>query len=347
MVRSISKATEENARVKQEQIGARVVVIGGGTGSFAVLSGLKNYAQHITALVSMADDGGSTGVLRDELGALPPGDVRQCLVALSRSSDTMRELFNYRFPKESFAGGHSFGNLFLTALEKITGNFADAVHLAGEVLNVAGQVEPMTLDDIRLVMKLPDGTIIRNEKEIGERAIDGRNTQFWLEPKAKINPAALEAIVSADIVVLAPGDLYTSLAPALLVGGVGDALAASEAKVVYVSNLVTSHGQTDGYKVHDFADEIERFIGRQRLDYVLYNNVTPSDDLLKRYAKDGEYGVEFDTTLMEGKHYRAVGARLISGQAAEARPDDTLFARTYIRHEADVVARQIMKLYFE
>lgn len=333
--------------MRQEHIGARVVVIGGGTGSFALLSGLKNYATHITALVNMADDGGSTGVLRDEMGALPPGDVRQCLVALSGSSDTMRQLFNYRFPKDCFAGGHSFGNLFLTALEKITGSFAEATRLAGQILNVNGSVEPMTLDDVRLVMRQHDGTVVKGEEVIGERVIDGRQTDFWLEPNARINPAALEAIVSADMVVLAPGDLYTSLAPALLVGGVGEALVASEAKLVYVCNLVTSHGQTDGYQVHDFAAEIERFIGRPRLDYVLYNTVAPSSNLLQRYARDSEYGVDYNAAATDGQHYTCIGASLISGHVQQTHPDDTLFARTYIRHDADKLARQIMKLYFE
>lgn len=327
--------------------GVKVVVIGGGTGSFAILSGLKHYTHSITALVSMADDGGSTGVLRDELGALPPGDVRQCLVALSRSSQTMRELFNYRFPKGSFAEGHSFGNLFLSALEKITDNFAEAVSVASEILNVDGRVMPITLDDIRLVMEDANGKVIRNERVIGDEHFTGREMTFRLEPRATLNPAAAEAIADADLVVLAPGDLYTSLAPALLVDGVQAALEKSKAKVVYVCNLVTTHGQTDGFAVHDFAEEIERFIGADRLDFVLYNSKQPSRELLKRYAKDNEFGVGADKKVLEGVHYEAIAASLISDVVREANPHDTLFQRTYIRHDGEKVAKLLMKLYFE
>lgn len=329
-----------------EPQGVKVVVIGGGTGSFALLSGLKQYTQDITALVSMADDGSSTGILRDELGVLPPGDVRQCLVALSRSSLTMRNLFNYRFPQDSFASGHSFGNLFITALEKITNNFAEAVIVASEVLNIVGRVLPITLDNIRLSMENEQGRVIKGEGLICEESFDGRNSRFWLEPAATINPEAKQAILDADIVVLAPGDVYTSLAPALLVGGVGEALQKTKAKVAYVCNLVTSHGQTDNFKVHDFAAEIERFIGAPRLDYVLYNSKQPSADLLKRYAKDKEFGVEIDKVAFDKAHYTAIGKELISTTVQEANPHDSLFKRTYIRHDGERVAKQLLKLYF-
>ncbi len=330
-----------------EPQGIKVVVIGGGTGSFALLSGLKHYIQEITALMSMADDGGSTGILRDELGALPPGDIRQCLVALSRSSYTMRELFTYRFPKNSFAGGHSFGNLFLTALEKITDSFPEAVEVASEVLNIVGRVVPMTLDNVRLVMEDEAGNFTRNEHAISEAVFQGKRMQFHLEPQAIINPAAQEALLAADIVVLAPGDLYTSLAPALLVHGVSETLNKTKAKVVYVCNLVTTFGQTDGFAVHDFAAEIERFIGGRQLDYVLYNTKTPQRALLKRYAKEKEFGVKVDETALQKAHYHAVGAELISETIQAQDPHDTLFQRTYIRHDGEKVAKQLLKLYFK
>jgi uncharacterized cofD-like protein len=329
-----------------EKLGANIVVVGGGTGSFTILSGLRNYTNHTTALVSMADDGGSTGVLRDELGVLPPGDVRQCLVALSESSQVMRELFNYRFPGNSFAAGHSFGNLFLTALEKITGSFSEAVIVASEVLKIAGKVMPMTLDDIRLCMQDETGKIIKSEDKIGESSFDGKKVKLNLEPEAKINPLARDAIMKADIVVFAPGDLYTSLAPALLVKGVDEALKKTSAKLVYICNLVTSHGQTTGYKVNDFADEIERFIGSKRLDCVLYNTEKPGGELLKKYARDGEYGVEYDEKLLNRAHYHAIGKPLLSKTIQKSNPNDTLFARTFIRHDSDILARQIMKIYF-
>ncbi len=327
--------------------GVKIVVIGGGTGSFSVLNGLKSYTTCATALVSMADDGGSTGVLRDELGALPPGDVRQCLVALSRSSETMRELFMYRFPKNSFAQGHSFGNLFLSTLEKITGSFAEAVGVASEVLNIAGRVVPITLDNTNLTLKTENGTVISSQSMINMSSFDGQKSELSLQPKAIINPDAAQAIADADMVVLAPGDLYTSLAPALLVKGVSKALINTKAKVIYVCNLVTSRGQTDGFYVHDFANEIERFIDNPRLDYVLFNTDHPSKTLLNRYAKDGEYGVKINKQQLKKAHYQAIGANLLSPRVQKTDPSDVLLARTFIRHDSDKVARQIMKLHFE
>jgi uncharacterized cofD-like protein len=221
-----------------ESIGVKIVVIGGGTGSFTLLSELKNYTHNITALVNMVDDGGSTGVLRDELGVLPAGDIRQCLVALS-TTPRVRDLFNYRFDDGGMKG-HAFGNLFMAALEKMTGSFADAVETASEVLSVKGRVEPITLDDVKMVVKLDDGTVVNGQHNVESLKIpEGQRPWLDLEPEANINPRAKRAIVEADLVVIAPGLLYGSLAPALLVKGVTRALAESKAKKIYVCNLVT------------------------------------------------------------------------------------------------------------
>ncbi len=241
--------------------GLKIAVIGGGTGSFMLLSALKEHTQSLAALVNMADDGGSTGVLRDELGALPPGDVRQCLVALSNTPE-LRELFNYRFDEGSLKG-HAFGNLFLTALEKMTGNFATSVEMAGEVLNITGVVEPITLTDVRLVMRDKTGRQTHGESKIGYMNFAHKKPDLWLEPRAEANPRAIAAIAQADLVIIAPGNLYGSLAPALVVPGVGKALAKCKALKLYVCNLVTKPGQTDGYTVSDFADELERLAGRR------------------------------------------------------------------------------------
>ena len=199
-----------------DYFGVKIVVIGGGTGSFTLLSGLKKYTHSITALVNMVDDGGSTGQLRDELGVLPAGDVRQCLVALS-SSPKVRDLFNYRFDEGSMKG-HAFGNLFMAALEKMTGSFAEAVELASEVLGVNGRVFPITLDDTTMSIKLKDGTTV-NGQHAAESLQIPRGERPWLElkPPAGINPRARQAILDADLVVIAPGLLYGSLAPARLV----------------------------------------------------------------------------------------------------------------------------------
>ena len=328
-------------------MGINIVVIGGGTGSFTLLSGLKNYTHNITALVNMVDDGGSTGQLRDELGVLPAGDVRQCLVALS-TSPKVRDLFNYRFNEGSMKG-HAFGNLFMAALEKMTGNFTEAVKVAGEVLNIRGRVEPITFDNITLVTRLSDGTVVRGQHEAESLIIPvGERPWLDLEPTARINPQARQAILSADLVVIAPGLLYGSLAPALLVSGVTRALAETKAKKVYVCNLVNKPGQTDEFTVADYASEIERFAG-VKLDHVLYNNHRPSQELIDRYAKDGELLVEWNKEELKKKHFYASGKRLIADEVWEntnAASDPLAAQRSLIRHDADRVARELMRIYF-
>lgn len=329
-----------------EQDELKIAVIGGGTGSFTLLSALKNHTSSLAALVNMADDGGSTGVLRDELGALPPGDVRQCLVALSRAPE-IRDLFNYRFDNGSLKG-HAFGNLFLTALEKMTGNFAEGVELAGEILNIVGQVEPITLTNVRLAMKAGDGEVIHGEFRISEHDFKGHRPKMWLEPDAEANPKAEAAIYQADMVVIAPGGLYNSLAPALIVPGIGQALKKTNALTVYVANLVTKPGQSDGFTVCDFADEIERLAGARFLDAVLYNTEAPSDDLMRKYAKAGEHAVEYDTAALHQAHYMAAGAPLLAGTAwrnQHANSDPMSGQRTLIRHDSEVVAQALIELY--
>jgi uncharacterized cofD-like protein len=323
----------------------KIAVIGGGTGSFTLLSGLKEYTSSLTALVNMADDGGSTGLLRDELGVLPPGDVRQCLVALA-NAPKVRDLFNYRFEEGSLKG-HAFGNLFLTALEKMTGNFADGVELASEVLNITGVVEPVTLTNVKLAMRTPSCGEVHGEFAISKCDLKGERPEIWLEPEAAPNPQAVAAIHKADIVVIAPGSLYNSLAPALVVPGIGEALAKSQALKVYVCNLVTKPGQTDGYSVSDFAHEIERFAGRPFLDVVLFNTRQPDAQLLKKYATYGELAVEYDEAVLSAEPYRALGGNLLAGSIWESTSgaDPIAATRTLIRHDPVMVARSIVELY--
>lgn len=324
----------------------RIAVIGGGTGSFTMLSALKRHTSQIAAIVSMADDGGSTGVLRDELGALPPGDVRQCLVALS-DSPKVRELFEYRFDTGTFSG-HSFGNVLLTALEKISGDFTQAVETASEILRIRGTVIPATLDDVRLVMAWEDKSLVLH----GERVIDQghfkhdpREARLSLTPNAKANKRAIAAIEQADIVVVAPGDLYTSLGPLLVINGIGEALARTNAKVFYVANLVSKQGQTDGFTVSDHAAEIERFAGVEFLDYVLYNEGVPTKETAQRYKEEGGYVTVADTDVLAQQHYKAVGGNFL-GQMATTNKGDTLIAkRSLIRHDAAAVASLILDLY--
>jgi uncharacterized cofD-like protein len=317
----------------------KLVLIGGGTGSFTLLSSLKKYFSDITALVNMADDGGSTGVLRDELGVLPPGDVRQCLVALARDP-RMRDLFNYRFEEGTFAG-HSFGNLFLTAVEKTTDDFAEAVDLASDVLNISGRVVPITLDPVTLVADNLDSTVT------GQDSISSANLDkpfMRLEPTPRLNPAAKEAMEEADFIVIAPGRLYGSLAPALIVPGVSEALAAAKAKKAYVCNLVTKPGQTDGFKVHDFATEIERLAGKLKLDYVLYNNAKPDANLLEKYAQEGEYWVDYDESVFAAQQYQAIGGHFVLDTPWRPTAKNDPITRTLIRHDGDAIARALKEI---
>jgi uncharacterized cofD-like protein len=325
---------------------AKIAVIGGGTGSFIVLSALKEYSGSIAALVNMADDGGSTGVLRDELGALPPGDVRQCLVALS-DSPKVRDLFDYRFEKGTFKG-HAFGNLFLTALEQMNGSFSEAIETASEILRVNGVVIPVTLDDVRLKMEWPEASVILK----GERVIDAdyfandpRRATLSLVPAAHPNPAAIEAIMRADIVVIAPGDLYTSLAPLLVIEGIGDALRQTKARTAYVCNLVTKQGQTEGFTVADHADEVERLAGGDFLDYVFYNNQPPDQETAIRYKEEGAYIVKIEEEALKGKKYKAVGSNFL-GEISKRQASDSIPAtRSFIRHKPEAIAVKVMELY--
>lgn len=324
----------------------KIVVIGGGTGSFTLLSALKRYTRSITAIVNMADDGGSTGILRDELGTLPPGDVRQCLVALS-DSPKIRDLFSYRFEEGTFQG-HAFGNLLLSALEKMTGSFAEAVETASEILRVNGTVIPATLDNVRLKMEWPDMSVILH----GERVIDAgyfendpRRAMLSLVPNAYANPDALKAIQQADLIVVAPGDLYTSLGPLLVIKGISEALCYSSVPIVYVANLVTKKGQTEGFTVSDHAKEIERFVGCEFLDYVLYNHQQPSDELARRYKAEGAYLVRASKKELMKRSYTAVPGEFLGAVAASHTSDVLPVTRSLIRHDSNAVARAIMEIY--
>jgi len=324
----------------------KIAVIGGGTGSFTLLSALKEHTSRLAAIVSMADDGGSTGVLRDELGTLPPGDVRQCLVALS-DSPKVRDLFNYRFEEGTF-GGHSFGNILLTALEKATGSFSEAVETASEILRVNGAVIPATLDNVRLKMEWAHiSTILHGERVIDAEYFkhDPRLATLSLVPNAQPNPTALAAIEQADLVVVAPGDLYTSLGPLLVIDGIGEALQHTKATTVYVCNLVTKQGQTAGFTVSDHAAEIERFAGGEFLDYVLYNNQQPTDEVLERYHEEGAYLVEATTNDLRAAHYKARAGKFLGDMAEESVADSLPVTRSLIRHDATAVASALMGIY--
>jgi len=318
-----------------------IVTIGGGTGQFTLLSGLKKYPVHLTAIVSMADDGGSTGVLRDELGVLPPGDIRQCLVALSESDMIMRELFNYRFEQGGFRG-HNFGNIFLSALEKITGSFEEAVRVSGLVLATRGEVIPVTTRSISLVCGAADQTVC-GEDAINSASLSDKET-LRLEPDAYASPKAVAAIETADCLIIGPGNFYCSIIPNLLVKGIPEAVKRSKATVVYNCNLMNKAGHTDGYAVGDYVEEVERFLGRGRIDFVTYNNRMPDRELLERYGEEGKslVAVASADEPFDQVSFRPLPADLISSRPFVQKAGDPI-KRTLIRHDSDVLAALIVQ----
>lgn len=314
----------------------KIVVVGGGTGNFSILRGLRNYEVDLSAIVSMADDGGSTGILRDELGVLPPGDVRQCLVALSNSSNMMRSLMNYRFENGGLEG-HSFGNLLLSALEKVTGSFEKAVEEMGKILFIKGKVIPITTHQVRLKMLLNNRKLLEGEKAVYlSQEIDQGYTSIYLEPFPKANPRAIDEIANADVIVIGPGGLHTSLIPNFLVEGVSEALHSSSAKKVFVTNLMNRKGQTTGFKVSHYLKEISRFIGKDIFDAILVNDQSPPQELIEVYKAEGEL-VENDLN-----DERVILAPFL-GEPKE-QPKKDLLKRSLIRHDSKKLAHELMKI---
>jgi uncharacterized cofD-like protein len=319
----------------------KVVVIGGGTGSFTLLQVLKFWTPDITAIVNMSDDGGSTGILRDELGVLPPGDIRQCLVALSNYPQA-RDLFSYRFGKGKLAN-HTVGNIVLSALELQLGNFTKAVELVSDLLNITGRVLPITEDKHELVLQ--DGKeLVRGENTISKHVISSRDARLFLKPKSRINNQAKTAISKADLIVIAPGNLYGSLLPVFCVKGTANALSSSPAPIVMVANLINKPNHTLNWHVADYANEIERYIGADAIDYILYNKVLPSAELLQKYAADNELPLRIDKRGFENIKAKIIGANLLAKEIYKSDPKDKLIKRTLIRHDALAVVKQLKRL---
>lgn len=318
-----------------------IVVLGGGTGSFALLQDLKNLTPNISAIVNMCDDGGSTGVLRDEYGVLPPGDVRQCLVALSDSHE-LRNLFNFRFGDGRFEG-QSLGNIILSGLELQQGSFDKAVSVASDILQIHGRVVPVTLQSHTLVLQ-DGGREVRGENKIGSDPISSPDARLSLDPVSTINPAAKTAIEEADLIVLAPGNLFGSILPIFAVHGAAEAIADSKGKVVSVTNLVTKPGQTDGWHVVDFVKKIESYLGQGAVNYVLYNNEPISDELIQKYASEGELPVAIDDDRFSEVQAQPMGACLVSQEITQQDPNDTMLRRTLIRHDGARVGKQLKNL---
>jgi uncharacterized cofD-like protein len=329
-----------------------IVTIGGGTGSFTLLSGLKNYQYDISAIVTMADDGGSTGKLRDELGVLPPGDIRQCLVALSDSTEEWRKLMNYRFSTkggvtvsgDSSLEGHNFGNLFLSALEKINGSFSDGIIEAIKILNVQGNVIPVSEDNMRLTIKLNDGKILSGEKELDENE-QIRETGIFevrLSNRIRANKKAVNAIENANFIIIGPGDHYGSIIPNLLINGIKNAIKRTKAKVIFVAPLTNKKGQTENFVVSDYVKNIEKLIGKGRIDFVIYNSKKPQKEMIVKYEKqEGENSLvicKYDND----KKYRIVeGDLLRKEKIIKINGDKLAHTRAFIRHDSSKLARAI------
>jgi uncharacterized cofD-like protein len=289
--------------------GPRIVAIGGGTGLSVLLSGLKRHSSNLTAVVTVADDGGSSGLLRSGLGVLPPGDIRSCLVALADDESLMSRLFQYRFPQDGGLQGHSFGNLFLAALADVTGDFERAVRESTTVLKVRGRVLPATLQSVTLHAELQGGERVAGESSI--TANDRLPLRVWLEPgRPSAVPQALEAISAADLVVLGPGSVYTSIVPNLLIPDVREALKCTRARVVYVCNVMTQPGETDGHSAADHLGALYRHGAEGAIDDVLVNDTPVSSELAAVYRAGGATPVVADHAALAALGVRVVHARL-------------------------------------
>jgi len=318
----------------------KILTIGGGTGSFVVLSGLKKYDIDLYAVVSMADDGGSTGILRDELGVLPPGDIRQCLVALSKSGRTLRELFNFRYANGGLYG-HNFGNIFLSTLEKVTSSFEEAIKEAGHILRIKGRVFPVTLRKTKLVAEFKN-----KKKIIGQHNINNADLtnlkKIKLSPEAIVNPEIIKLIKKVDKIILNPGDLYTSIIPNFLVKGLHEAIRKSKAKKIYVCNLMNKKGHTDNFTILNYVEEIEKYLGNNIINYVIYNKEKPSNILLNKYRKKGEYFVS-PGNINNRSDIKFIFKKLISQNIIKQKKEDRI-NRSLFRHNSDKLAKIIINL---
>lgn len=314
----------------------RIVTIGGGSGSFMVLTGLKKYSADLSAIVNMTDDGGSSGMLRDELGVLPAGDIRQCLLALSQADEALKELFNYRYASGSLSG-HNFGNIFLATLEKVTGDINMSIKTAGHILDINGQVLPVTLKSAKLTAILKNGRKIIGESKIYHAPDLSNIKDFYLEPAASLNPAVAAAIGRADKIIINPGDLYASLIPIFLVKGLGRAIAKASAKVIYVSNSTTKPGQTYGFTLVDYIKTLEKYLGREVIGYAIYNKEKPDQRYIKNLVQTGDLGqlpkIEF------------LGYNLLNHDVYKTKPGDALgHLRSMIKYDPNKLAKIIYNI---
>jgi len=311
--------------------GPMIVAIGGGTGLSTVLEGLKEYTANITAIVAVADEGGSSGRLREEFGMLPPGDIRNCLVSLAEAPQLMRDLFQYRFKEGEGIKGHSFGNIFITAMTQVTGSFKDAVKESSIILAIRGRVLPSSLDKIRLKAEYNDGTIEEGEDKIPHEGKLIR--RIYLVPQdVKSNPEAVEAIRDAEIIIFGPGSLFTSIIPNLLMKQVREEIVKRDVMKLYLCNVMTQHGETDGLTAFDHIDKIIFHTKRNIVNCCLVNSGRLEHDLLAKYAQEKSFPVIFDR-----ERFRKLGVSIFEG--------DVVSKSNYLRHDSKNTAKEVMVVY--
>ena len=318
--------------------GQKLVAIGGGTGLSTLLAGFKRlvgkteeeiWIESLSAIVTVSDDGGSSGRLREELQMLPPGDIRNCMIALSEDSTLLARLFRYRFRGDGELGGHSFGNLFLAALTEVTGDFTEAIRLSSEVLASKGHIFPATISDVRLAAELEDGSVVRGETQISASKLPIRRLR--LEPEQCLPlPEALKAIRAADIITVGPGSLYTSILPNLLVSQVARVIGQSRATKVFVNNLMTQPGETDGYSARKHLETIKKYAPEIHFDYVVVNNRRISEEQAERYAAEGAYQIGIDDAIDDALD-----------QTTEIVRADLLYDGEKVRHNSDRLAQVV------
>lgn len=312
--------------------GPKIVVIGGGTGLSTMLRGLKLYTNNITAIVTVGDDGGGSGKLRADIGMLPPGDIRNCILALADTEPIMEDLLQYRFT-EGYLRGQSFGNLFLAAMDGISDNFESAVQKMSSVLAVTGKVLPVTLDDMKLIAELENGNIIEGESIIPTEAIKQKSKikELKINPK-KAQPLldVLMAISEADAVVIGPGSLYTSIIPNLLVENIVECINKSDAIKIYISNVMTQPGETDNFKVSDHIKTLMKYSGKNSIEYVIANSGTIPDEIKEKYLKKGSELVELDYDGIKNLGVEIVGTDLVKVTNGYVKHDEENLAQILI-----------------
>jgi uncharacterized cofD-like protein len=319
--------------------GQNLVAIGGGTGLSTLLAGLKRlvgrteeeiWIKSLSAIVTVSDDGGSSGRLRDELQMLPPGDIRNCMIALSEDSTLLSRLFRYRFRGDGELGGHSFGNLFLAALTEVTGDFTEAIRLSSEVLASKGHIFPATISDMHLAAELDDGTVVRGETQISASKVAIRTLR--LEPEQCLPlPAALRAIRAADMITVGPGSLYTSILPNLLVSQVARVIGQTPATKIFVNNLMTQPGETDGYSARKHLETIKKYAPEIHFDFVIVNDRRISKEQAELYAAEGAYQIGIDDPIDDA-----------IDQSTEIVRADLLYDGEKVRHNSDRLAQVVL-----